>query len=217
MARTRLIKPSFYLNEILAECDAFARLLFSGLWCIADREGKLLDRPARIKAEVLPYDNVDIHVLLQQLIDRKFITRYEVEGEKIILINNFLKHQHPHKTESESSLPNNGETTVKQPLSNGSSRALYLNPSIDTLTLLPSTPSARVFSGGEGERKNIKLKTSTVEQAKQLLPRADIYALESEWIGKEAAVPDNPDAAFLGYIRGYAKNHPELSRREKWD
>jgi len=33
-----------------------ARLLYPGLWMLADREGRLEDRPLRIKAEILPYD-----------------------------------------------------------------------------------------------------------------------------------------------------------------
>lgn len=208
MARTRLLKPSFFTNDALAECDPLTRILFAGLWCLADREGKLLDRPKRIKAELLPYDDGDANVMLQSLSDKGFITRYEVSGENIISINNFYKHQHPHKTESESTLPNNGETTVRQPLSNGGSRALTLNPSIDTLTLLPSAG----LKENVLERKNIKLKTSTLERAKDMMPRADIYALESEWLGKEAEVPDNPDGAFIGFCKGFAKNHPELCR-----
>jgi hypothetical protein len=55
VARSRNIKPGFFLNDELAECEPLARILFAGLWCIADREGRLEDRPKRIKAEVLPY------------------------------------------------------------------------------------------------------------------------------------------------------------------
>ena len=50
MARARNIKPGFFANENLAECDPLARLLFAGLWCLADREGRLEDRPKRIAA-----------------------------------------------------------------------------------------------------------------------------------------------------------------------
>ena len=62
MARSRNIKPGFFLNDDLAECEPLARLLFAGLWCIADREGRLEDRPKRIKIEVLPYDNCDVNI-----------------------------------------------------------------------------------------------------------------------------------------------------------
>ena len=53
MARTRSIKPSFFDNEILGDLPPLTRLLFIGLWGIADREGRLEDRPKRIKKELL--------------------------------------------------------------------------------------------------------------------------------------------------------------------
>jgi hypothetical protein len=65
--RARNIKPGFFKNEELATKDPLARILFEGLWCMADREGRLEDRPARIKAEVLPYDECDIEPLLSSL------------------------------------------------------------------------------------------------------------------------------------------------------
>jgi hypothetical protein len=105
MARARNIKPGFFLNDKLAECDPLARLLFAGLWCIADREGRLEDRPKRIKAEVLPYDDCDPDDLLNQLAQRGFIIRYEVDGNRYIQITNFKKHQNPHVKEAPSIIP----------------------------------------------------------------------------------------------------------------
>ncbi|MCX8018393.1 MAG: hypothetical protein N2690_10910, partial [Rhodocyclaceae bacterium] len=58
--RARNIKPGFYKNEDLAECSVWARLIFPGLWMMADRDGRLEDRPKRIKAELLPFDAVDV-------------------------------------------------------------------------------------------------------------------------------------------------------------
>src|SRR5262245_4448792 len=60
MARARLLKPGFFTNEDLVELPPAARLLFAGLWTLADREGRLEDRPKRIKLAVLPYDDVDV-------------------------------------------------------------------------------------------------------------------------------------------------------------
>ena len=105
MARARNIKPGFFLNENLAECEPLARLLFAGLWCIADREGRLEDRPKRIKAEILPYDDCDVDKLLNQLAKQGFIIRYEVDDKRYIQISNFLKHQNPHIKEAASTIP----------------------------------------------------------------------------------------------------------------
>ena len=103
--RSRNIKPGFYLNERLSECQPLARILFTGLWCCADREGRLEDRPKRIKAQVLPYDNCDCDALLQELAAGGFIVRYVVEGERFIAIPEFLKHQKPHPRENASAIP----------------------------------------------------------------------------------------------------------------
>lgn len=105
MARSRNIKPGFFTNEELADCDPLARLLYAGLWCIADREGRLEDRPKRIKAEILPYDDCDTEELLMQLADQQFIARYEHTGLKLIQVIQFGKHQHPHQNEPASKLP----------------------------------------------------------------------------------------------------------------
>ena len=103
--RSRNIKPGFFKNEILGVLDPLARILFSGLWCMADREGRLEDRPLRIKIEVLPYDNCDVEDLLKGLQENGFIQRYEVNGEGYIQIVNFLKHQNPHIREKASEIP----------------------------------------------------------------------------------------------------------------
>ncbi len=105
MARSRNIKPGFFMNDQLAEVEPLGRILFAGLWCIADREGRLEDRPKRIKAEVLPYDNCDVDDLLNQLAKHEFIIRYEVDGELYIQVANFTKHQNPHKNEATSTIP----------------------------------------------------------------------------------------------------------------
>ena len=54
MARARNIKPAFFKNETLVELPVETRLLFIGLWTLADREGRLEDRPKRIKMEIYP-------------------------------------------------------------------------------------------------------------------------------------------------------------------
>ncbi|GAA4328382.1 hypothetical protein [Flaviaesturariibacter amylovorans] len=79
MARIRTIKPQFFFNEELAELPAMARLLFIGLWTQADREGRLLDRPKRLKAEIFPFENYDMDKGLDALQRAGFILRYKVD------------------------------------------------------------------------------------------------------------------------------------------
>lgn len=106
MARSRNIKPSIMENEELAELAPIARLLFIYLWMLADREGRLEDRPKRIAGRALPYDrDADVDDLLNQLAGAGFITRYMVGDLALIQINNFAKHQSPHVRETASELP----------------------------------------------------------------------------------------------------------------
>lgn len=105
MARARLLKPGFFTNEELCELPMAARLLFAGLWTLADREGRLDDRPKRIKAEVFPYDRVNVEWMLDKLEEVGFIQRYEIGQGAFIQIVNFEKHQHPHPHEPASVIP----------------------------------------------------------------------------------------------------------------
>ncbi len=93
MARIRTIKPEFFRHERLAELSALHRLLFIGLWTLADRFGRLEDRPKRIKVELLPYDSGDIHKMLTALAEAGFIVRYVVDGASYIAIPSFTEHQ----------------------------------------------------------------------------------------------------------------------------
>ena len=103
--RARNIKPGFWRNEELVEVTPTARLLFIGLWCMADREGLLEDRPKKIKLEVLPYDDLNIKSLLDDLCKHALIFRYSVNGNRYISIPTFKKHQHPHRNEKLSDIP----------------------------------------------------------------------------------------------------------------
>lgn len=91
--RNRILKEGFFRNYDLACLPPLARILFQGLWCMADKEGRLVDQPPRIKADVLPYDDCDIAPFLDSLHTLGFIARYEVSGRRFIQIVNFVKHQ----------------------------------------------------------------------------------------------------------------------------
>jgi hypothetical protein len=144
MARIRYLKPEFFQDDDLAEIDFWVRLLYAGLWTIADKGGRLEDRPKKIKAVLFPYDKVDIEKGLCELCRTKttgkpFILRYNINGEGYIQILQWTKHQKPHNTEKESIIPEppinsinilkekeNGDgecvvqnDTVRTPLNNG--------------------------------------------------------------------------------------------------
>ena len=139
MARARNIKPGLFTNEVLVDLPAFDRLLFIGLWCLADREGRLEDRVKRIKMELFPCDNYDIEVGLNNLAVAGFITRYTSEGYAVIEVSNFTKHQNPHGSEKDSDLPDiNGYLTVNERKNKlavkGTSRKIHVKELSNTVT-----------------------------------------------------------------------------------
>lgn len=105
MGRIRYIKPGFFTNEELATLPPIVRLLFAGLWTLADCKGRLEDRPKRIKAELFAYDTFDIDAALNELHEAGFILRYAVRGVFCIQIVSFGKHQRPHPNEPTAKLP----------------------------------------------------------------------------------------------------------------
>ena len=167
MARARSLKPALFRNEILGTADPFYTLLFESLWLIADREGRLEDRPIRIKADTFPYrEGIDIDAMLTWLHDNGFIIRYDSRNyasgsgknashSRFIQIVNFLKHQNPHRNEAESIIPaysSDCENSRKNPSDSrnyasaseeiGSAPALTLNPVTCNLNPLPLSPAA---------------------------------------------------------------------------
>ena len=150
--RARNIKPGFFKNPDLADAGPAAQLLCIGLWCMADKEGRLKDQPRVIKAEVFPYYEIDVNRELTVIQRLGHIRRFEVGGIKVIEVINFRKHQSPHHTERGSELPEydgvsdcfvtehetHGEVTVNSPLHNGGNPSDSLIP--DSLIHLSKNP-----------------------------------------------------------------------------
>lgn len=153
MSRARNIKPGFFENETLAECSPLARLLFIGLWCEADREGRLEDRPKRIKAKCLPYDDCDADRLLAELERAEFITRYEVHGSRYIQIDTFAKHQNPHQRELASSIPSPFDAEHNLGDAQAQPRHEQAEDCTGSAGLSPSTPIPHPSSNGEKEAR----------------------------------------------------------------
>jgi hypothetical protein len=105
MARIRALKIGFFQNEHLAALAPHDRLLFAGLWVLADRAGRLEDRPNRIRAELFPYETLDVDAALGRLLKAGFIRRYQDADARYLDIVAFLKHQRPHPREPQSLIP----------------------------------------------------------------------------------------------------------------
>lgn len=115
------------MNEDIIELPFEARLLFIGLWILADREGRLENRPKKIKMSLFPADDINVAEQLENISKFGFIELYNADGIDVIQIVNFVKHQNPHGLEKDSELPNR----------NGIYTAYYRNPKNKTIVGKP--------------------------------------------------------------------------------
>ena len=186
MARARNIKPALFTNDTLAENDALGRLLFIGLWTIADFKGDVEWRPKRVKAQVLPYDDCDIEKLAINLDKSGFIRFYSDGVNNYLRVVNFSVHQNPHKNErlKGSDIPAYSESmrqaidlqglTINLDKSglkrndSASDRALSLIPYPDSLILNPDTLIAETGKGATKVAVDFSILNMTDEQVKEV-------------------------------------------------
>ncbi len=196
MARARNIKPSFFTHDELADNDPLGRLLFIGLWTIADYKGELEWRPKRVKAQIMPYDECDIEALAINLEKTGFIRFYSVSGSDYVHIVNFNKHQNPHKNEKDkgSDVPEMTSENIAKPSQtidlngvdkitdgieinreeNGTTPAdsLFLLP--DSCSLIPDTNTPESGKPNSGAPKDaidfspLRMTTEQVEEVKRI-------------------------------------------------
>src|SRR5260370_12886940 len=95
MARIRSIKPEFFTDEKMGRLSHEARLLFIGLWCFADDEGRMGACEKVIAGQIFPFqeDSTSTRRALDELSTAGRIRLYEVNGDKYLSITNFTKHQ----------------------------------------------------------------------------------------------------------------------------
>lgn len=114
--RSRNLKPSIFKNEHLAVDDPIYTVIFEGLWCIADREGRLEDKPAKIHMEINPgraFETTERS--LAWLAEKEFITRYSIGSARYIQVIKFSEHQNPHQKEPVSRIPKPETSTSLAP------------------------------------------------------------------------------------------------------
>lgn len=172
--RARNIKPGFYKNDDLAECSIAARYIAPGLWMMADKEGRLEDRPKKIKMEILPADQIDIEPLLQELADKKHIIRYEIAGNKYIQIVKFKEHQRPHHNEVVSTIPEAVITKTTNTFVQGKKSFLprkkpLRSDSLTTDSLIPDSLNPESLPNGNSAR--VILETLSVDHNAEWLAK----------------------------------------------
>lgn len=190
--RARNLKPTFFKNPDLADAGPIAQVLFAGLWCMADKEGRLKDQPRVIKAEVFPYYDADVHGELTKLERLGFIRRYVASGMAVIEVLNFKKHQSPHHTEKGSDLPAYEEENPSQT----TPREIHREPTVNARKQNGGNPSDSLIpdslnhdSGSKSAREGAlpsEVPRETLERIRECYPPGTYR--EADWLLAERAI-----------------------------
>ena len=105
MARIRTIKPEFFTSADIVDLSPLARLFYIGLWCEADKAGRMAWNPKTLKLRYLPGDGCDVQGLADELVSAGMLVIYQVDGKPLAEIPSFTKHQVINNREAESCLP----------------------------------------------------------------------------------------------------------------
>jgi hypothetical protein len=194
MPRIRYLKPDFFTDEDLAELPMEARIFFAGLWCHADRAGRLEDRPKYLKAMIFPYDKVDPEKILDLLerpkkSGRPFIQRYSNGSDRhYIQIVSWDHHQKPHHTEKDSEIPDPPEIPpdplkeIEKGMGMGMGMEKQLNPSteLNNVDLTVKNTLKNNALKPYGEFKNVFLSPDEMDKlTKNLGPEATSQEIEN--------------------------------------
>lgn len=95
MARIRNIKPTFWTDSKIVVLSPLARLFYIGMWNFAVCDiGHVEDDPDALKLQILPTDDVDGDVLIEELLTKGRVVRLDLSGGRTFLhIPRFTDHQ----------------------------------------------------------------------------------------------------------------------------
>lgn len=123
MARIRSTKPEFWSDEDLATgASRDARLLYMGLWNLADEHARLRGDPRYIKGQLFAYDDdltpAAVDLLLDELARLGKAQRYRAGGGRYIFLPKLGAHQRlePDKTPSRLPAPEDGDIDPPPPV-----------------------------------------------------------------------------------------------------
>jgi hypothetical protein len=132
--RARNIKPGFFIDSKIGKLSGNEKILYIGLWCIADKEGFFKNEPEEIKVQIFPYETkIDIKKMLSNLIQLNLI-KSNADIKEYCYIPNFIKHQRPHPDEAKSKVSDDIIKVFKN--NHIKSNGISLNPSESTSDIM---------------------------------------------------------------------------------
>lgn len=208
MAKTRLLKHDFFLNEDLAALPPLTRLFFIGLWVLADREGRLEYRPGKLKAQLFPYHEANVERIVAEL-SGGFLVKYTAGGMEYLQVKNFKKHQHIHPDEKISVLPAPPLESPEIPGNPQRSQEIMHNNTYTYTypTTYPSTTTPRksaVFDEGAfnsfwAEYPNKTAKQAAIKAWKKIAPKDDLLVKIIGGLKRYSQSVDGKDKQYIAH------------------
>lgn len=142
--RRREIDAHFWTSEDVCELPSDShRMMFVGLWCKADRAGRMEDKPFAIGLRVRPWDPKGAAPLIDHLICVGMVRRYTVNGASYLCLPSFLKYQRPNPHEARSRLPEPPTTPDPNPM-------VWNARAIEPTEITNGAVEKRALIGGDG-------------------------------------------------------------------
>jgi hypothetical protein len=204
--RIRTIKPELYKHDDLYDLENETglpiRIAYTGLFCASDREGRFLWKPRRLKAEILPYDDIDFSRVLHALFTRGFLVKYaSKDGKEYGFIPSFKEHQVINNKETASKLPDPEECEILS--DNGDLHASATrDPREDHACLSRSRGKEGKGREGKGREQGKEGKESSLDSSAKAAETKKLNAEFEEIWPYLATFPNNvnPDSARTRYV-----------------
>lgn len=95
--RRRMLNPDFFTDpDMVANFDFAGRLLYQGLWCMAEDSGCFEPNPLLLKMKIFPGDDISLDKIqgyVGKLVELEKVVLYQVDGKEYAWLKNFHKHQ----------------------------------------------------------------------------------------------------------------------------
>lgn len=117
MARKRMIDPNIWQSEDFSKLSTLAKLVFIGLFSLADDEGRGRSNPVYLKSNLFPYEegirSADIDKTLSEISSNMSVIFYSCDGSKYYSLYNWNTWQKIDKP-SKSKIPEYDEKTMQK-------------------------------------------------------------------------------------------------------
>lgn len=163
MARIRTIKPAFWDDELVGTMPATTRLVFVGLFSLADDEGRLHGSAVKVRSQLFAYDDTtstaDVEAALVQLHNARRIRLYGNGQQRYVEVLNFRKHQRIDRPQR-SQLPSPGPHYPSFPIEGADEQAIR-----DTLDGRSTSVRRRKRKGREEEEVSGSLRSPSPDDS----------------------------------------------------